>query len=299
MGFSLQLTLAKRPLRVVAILVFGALLAPASATARIIIDDFVDPIEIEVPEQNTDRILTDNVGELSAFRAVSINGLLPIPVGSLDIDITHPSALTAEISALTQNPSNPILTINIGYTFTTIPFDGVDLTQSGVNDALILEFDQLSAAVPLRGLRTSVTYGPTSAHYISTLAPMPESTDPFTLVFPFDEFRVARGSPANEFVFSNARELGVVVELARINPLLPDQLNFDMVLTEVRLARVTPEIPTVVGFVFLGAIVVLRIRGPRDKECHHGEISCRNRPANNGALPCKLPAVWPNVFCRQ
>lgn len=235
-----------------------------NCAAAIIIDDFADDLRIDVPDQKSEWFLTAGVGDLQASRSARIIGLQTDPSGFLDVDQIEPSTLTAVISETAHTNIRPSLGINLGYTFVYVPFTGVDLTQGGENNAVILTFDRLTAAVPLRGLQVSVTYGPTSAHYSSPLTAMPYRNDPFSMVFPFADFRLDRGSPASEFVFSNARELAILVNLALINPNLPEELDFHMVLTDIRIARI-PEPPASYLLILMSLLLgfaCLRARRP-------------------------------------
>ena len=226
---------------------------PLTAFAEIIIDDFDDDLRIEVPKQNLARVMTENVGDLNAIRSVSINGLRPIPIGFLDINQSRLSALTVEIPALTHIPQHSLLDISLIYTLTTT-FDGVDLTESDKNNAVILEFGRLIADSPLSRSRVYVLAMQrhqvgsinTSSSYISTYSPLPQSSDPFSLVFPFDTFQLARGEPIADFDFSSVRELHVLIQPALLDPALPEQLNFQAELTRVRIGYVVPEPSTAV-----------------------------------------------------
>jgi len=244
-----------REWRLISVAVFAAtvLFASGFAWADIVIDDFVDGLRIDLPEQNTERVVSQSIGDFSALRSVAVNGLRPIPNGFLDIDQTQPSALTVEIPTSTQIPPDGILNVSLVYSLATLPSNGVDLGEGGKNNAVILEFDRLTADSPLSHSRIYVLAMRhrqagsinTSSSYISTYRPMPQSSHPFSLAFPFDTFQLARGAPIPDFDFSSILELHVLVEPALLDPGLPEQLGFHMILTQIRVDHIVPEPRTV------------------------------------------------------
>lgn len=240
-----------RRLPALAVLAANVLAAPAVIRADIIIDDFVDDLRMDVPEDNWERVLDEGIGDLGGYRTTQVRGLQTDLVGFVDINQTRPSALTAQIPRAERSGSGPFAWVSLDYAFTAFA-DAVDLTESGKNNAVFLTFEHLTAAIPLNELRVSVN-DPNASHYSSRLIPIPQNSSPFTLVFPFDTFVHDRGFPSNEFVFANARELDVLFSIARVNPNLPPQIDFELVLTEVRVGRVVPEPSTLVGFAWLAA----------------------------------------------
>lgn len=218
--------------------------------AEFVLDDFVDPLRIDVPAQNHVWVDSSDVGYLNANRSVRVNGLRPIPVGFLDVHQSIPSSLVASFPTLTQNPPDPVLGININYELVPVG-SGIDLTQGGQNNALILKFDQLTAAVPLFRLLVSVTHSPTVTRYSKALIPIPQSDVPFQLVFPFEEFAPDRGGPVGDIVFKQASRVDILVELALINPSLPEDLDFQMVLTQVQVGRVPEPSSSIMVLLFV------------------------------------------------
>jgi hypothetical protein len=150
------------------------------------------------------------------------------------------SALTISIPSTDHITifSEPTLAVNINYILAPVG-SGIDLTQGGKNNALILEFDLFTANIELNRLEVSVTHGPTVTRYSGAFSPAPQSISPFRQVFPFSEFVPTRGGIVDG-VFTEAYGVDILVSLALINPALPEELGFQMVLTEVRIGRV-PE----------------------------------------------------------
>jgi hypothetical protein len=249
-----------RRLSAVGILVICVLLAPVHSSAEIILDDFVDGLRIDVPEQDDEWFRAASVGDLTASLSARVISGHTKPFGFLDINLIEPSALTANIPNTMHTNVQPSIAIHLLYSFDPVP-EGVDLSQGGANNAVILDFGFLTADVPLNLLEVSVRRFTqigsvnTSTLYTSTFQPIPQSDEPFSLIFPFESFRVARGGEIPDFDFSSIVQLSVFLELALVNPNLPEELNFQMVVKRISVGYVVPEPPTFVGMVVLSILV--------------------------------------------
>ncbi len=243
------------------VLCVGVLLTPADSAAEIVIDDFDDPIQIVLPDQAGESAITWNVGELSAWRSAFVVALQTDPNGIVDVDLTEPSGLTATVPDTDHYGSQPSIVLNLDYGLVS-DRTGVDLTEGYTNNAVILDFSKLSADVPVYEVsvaaRQTLDIGTIqgSSLYVSRLQPAPQSLEPFSLVFPFEAFRVGRGSEIPGFDFSYIRELDVVVKLAHNTPNLPEQLGFEMVLDRIRVGRVVPEPSSLTDLTLLLALLI-------------------------------------------
>jgi hypothetical protein len=295
------------PWRLVAfatILIVGVLLRAYPACAEIIIDDFVDDLHIQLPEQKLERVSRTNIGDLSVTRVTRASALQTDPIGFLDVNQTQPSALTVDIPLTKHTNTDPAVSIGLIYALAP-PLDGVDLTQAGQNDAVILEFDRLTADVSLYQIYVLATRPTqigtihTSSSYLSAFRPIPQSSAPFSLVFPFDSFRLARGGPITDFDFSFISELFVVVELALFDSSLPEVLNFEMALTEVRVGRAIPEPSASISFMYLAVLAVLHFRCRRCKETYHVALCTSGTHSRSIMCDSILRGLWTTDIERQ
>jgi hypothetical protein len=239
----------------------GLLFVAADVAAEIVIDDFVDDLRIDLPEDNLDHFITPSIGDLAATRVISAGGVQTRPNGFLDVNQTVPSALAVQMPTTMHTGTTPAAWVLIEYGLAP-PFGGVDLSETGTNDAVVLEFDQLIADIPLHRVYVLATDGVASSSYINTYSPIPQRTDPFSLVFSFDAFQIARGAPVPDFDFSFVRELHVLVELALFDPGLPEQLGFQMTVTRIRVGTMVPEPSTAnaIGWLTIVSYASLRCR---------------------------------------
>lgn len=262
-----------RWLTIAAVLCAGVLLTPAESAAEIVIDDFDDPMQITLPDDAEEFVNTWDVGELAAWRAAFVVTLQTNPNGVVDVDLTEPSTLTATIPDTDNYGSQPSIVLNLDYGL-VVDGTGVDLTEGHTNDAVILDFRKLAAAVPIYVVRVEARQniqtatGETSSLYFSDRQPVLQSPQAFSLVFPFDAFRVGRGSEIPDFDFSYICELDVVIKLAHNTPNLPERLGFEMVLDRVRVGRVVPEPTSLVELAVLLAVLGVWRQGSPGRCCN-------------------------------
>jgi hypothetical protein len=189
-----------------AILAAVACLLCSRAAAEIVIDDFVDPIQIVLPDGRWKSFETSNVGELGATRSVDLYTDTD-PNGFVDIDVTEPSTLTAHIP---DADDFGFIYLKLDYVLSESM--GVDLTEGYTNNAIVFDFRRLTADVPLSAsIDAWTTTTSEFSLYGSGLYPIPQSTGPFSLVFPFDSFRFLRGDILSGFDFSYISEIGLTI----------------------------------------------------------------------------------------
>jgi len=223
-----------------------SLFAPLSSRAEIVIDNFVDSLHISLPAQKLQTFISSNIGDLSAQRRLAANFFQTNPDGYIDVNQATPGSLVAQIPMTTHTGTLPSGAIDMVYDLSD-PHGGVDLTQQGVNDAIILDFGYLAADTPLRRLQVSVMRSYvvgsiySSSSYSSAFLPIPQSNGPFSLSFPFDTFQLDRGAPISNFDFSFIFQIEILVDLFVLNPNFPESPNFHMNFDRVRVGTVVPE----------------------------------------------------------
>jgi hypothetical protein len=179
------------------------LLAARSASAGLIIDDFIDPAEIRAPDGPT-SIATEGVGDLNATRSLSfrVTPLIPGQVATADIGSTAPGQFLVDV----DDPSTRM------YVDTKYSFAPTDLTQGGANDAFFIEFtfaEGMITTFPQSGNRLQppavilIAEKPTRpsllvAHFdTASSSPFPRNQIPFTLIVPFEQFTDQGGGQVN------------------------------------------------------------------------------------------------------
>jgi hypothetical protein len=252
MRSSLELPLVIRPLRTAAILVLGALLAPLSATAEVIIDDFDEPVLVASPQSDNEWMTTDNVGPLSATRQVRIGWLDGDgPDGQLDANISMSSVLTGQVSHLNPDSelSRPIVSMQFDYLFSS-----ADLSDGGLNNAIFLDFRRLESAIPPSLLLILVNG---KAHLEG---PIRRSSNAFTLAIPYTSFSNRGGSPGLPD-YSDIRGMQFEIRASAYTGGGPDPLNFMMQLDRIRVGRLVPEPSTFLLSTFAAALLFsIRLR---------------------------------------
>ncbi len=179
------------------------------ATGEIILDEFLVDASTESPLMVNDFVDSQNVGELDASRQIRIFGSTTHPTGTLDIDGTTNSVLTADLVTTSPRDRAQIL-FQSWY-----DFDITDLTEGGQNDAILIDF--LSTSTNGTPLSTRAFIG-----RANTTVATPISDQPFTLVIPFVELGTSFSSVSSlNFSFSTPEPGGgadfdLFVEIDRI-----------------------------------------------------------------------------------
>jgi hypothetical protein len=176
-----------------ALVVFSLGLCP-TATAIIVIDDFDDPVLIEDVDGFDESM---GIGDLGALRFTAFAGSrLRESSGRLDIATESPGISTATLFSAGTDPGNGNVSAAFHYLYG--PFFGisgttVDFTEGGRNDAVIVDVLSITGeTIPrLAAARMISDNGtPLNDNILFNFEP---STEPFRLVFRFEDFRPRGG----------------------------------------------------------------------------------------------------------
>lgn len=116
-----------------------------------------------------------------------------------DASVSTPSVLTMSATDVVVGSGHGA--IDIAYTFTDSNNDRlpIDLTESGENDGLRLDFAFSRGPTPIRDLRILVA-SVSSGLFFGRIDPLPETEDAFSVFVPFDSFFDGRGGgPGDAF----------------------------------------------------------------------------------------------------
>ena len=127
------------PPRITLLFTLGLCCATDSASADIILDEFTDSAMVTNSLSNT-YIETLDVGPLMARREIRIGSSGSDPYGTFDINISEPGRMAASIDRIEKTISGtPVSAVQFNY-----HFDPVDVTEDGINDAILLDFASLT-----------------------------------------------------------------------------------------------------------------------------------------------------------
>jgi hypothetical protein len=197
------------------------MLLPASAAfADIILDDFTDSAVGEV-RRFADFVETLNVGELNSRREIRTRG--SDVTGSLDVNVASPGQMTMAISEVQQESSGfPSTYVSFDYYFAA----PMDVTEGGMNDAILFDFAELVGDVQPRYLEAfAIDNTHVGDAFLIRLSPIVANASPHTLIAPFDQFTFrAPGDPDPttlrevrfNFFFSQMGQLNWSARLERI-----------------------------------------------------------------------------------
>jgi hypothetical protein len=231
--------------------VFASILCfiPAAAFAEIIIDDFDDAVEVDLPEMEEQQILTTRVGALNADRRVIVRASQTDPIGLLDVNVTRESHLTTRIDGqfLSHPDNTPLLSFATGYEFA----DPVDLTQGGLNDTVFVDMRLFQGPGIPGELSLSLLEGNNAF-----LAILPRfgllSDTPYTVAVPFSSFGF-RGGGGGSANFSTVSLIGVTVRLLTGNR--DPNTKWLVQIDRIRVGQLVPE-PSA-GFLMLVAALFI------------------------------------------
>lgn len=159
------------------------------ANADIILDEFTDSAMVTDSLSNT-YIETLDVGPLTARREIRIGHFGTDPYGAFDINISELGKLVASIDRIERTGMiTPISAVQFNYYF-----DPTDVTEGGVNDAILLDFVSLAGDIQPSWLRAYARDNtmPTSSYEIR-LSPLGPSDERFTVAMPFALFQTRGG----------------------------------------------------------------------------------------------------------
>jgi hypothetical protein len=197
------------------------MLLPASrAIADIILDDFTDSAVGEV-RRFADFVETLNVGQLNSRRGIRIRG--SVLSGRLDVNVASPGQMTMQIGEIQQASSGfPSTYVSFDYYFAA----PTDVTEGGVNDAILFDFAELVGDVQPRYLEAfAIDNTHVGDAFLIRLSPIVANALPHILIAPFDQFTLrAPGGPDPttlrevrfNFFFSQMGQLNWSARLERI-----------------------------------------------------------------------------------
>ena len=164
-----------------------------SASADIILDEFTDSAMVTNSLSNT-YIETLDVGPLGARREIRIGSVGSDPYGTLDINITEPGQMAASIDRIETTASGtPVSAVQFNYYFD----QPTDVTEGGVNDAILFDFVSLTGDIQPSWLRATLQENTRpSWSYAAYLSPLVPQDSYFTLVAPVEAFARRDGVPA-------------------------------------------------------------------------------------------------------
>jgi hypothetical protein len=161
-------------------------LAPNVVCGEIILDDFVDSAIAISPQQENMLSSTQNVGALSANRGIGVGGGGTDPIGKIDSNITKPSALTAVLSG---HEPTAVTTARVSFVV-RYDFQRIDVTEGGINDAIIFEFESLSGSEGPLLFDALTTNAAQPGEFFEYRTSIPLSSGPVEISMPFSEFHL-------------------------------------------------------------------------------------------------------------
>lgn len=180
-----------------AAVLLGLAAAATPLRAELVLDDFDDLAETISPAMENVFVSTANVGAFNADRRLRIAAAAANPEATFDTDATSASVMTADLSALnTTSVGGPALAFQFKYAFAP-----TDISQGGLNDAIILDFRSLhgNEIAPELGLVVRDDFDLTET-YFGQITNLPLTSGPFSASILFSSFTQARrGAGASRF----------------------------------------------------------------------------------------------------
>ena len=202
------------------------LLFGAAVRADITIDDFEVPAELVLDYPYLSNIGPDyqfDIGDLSARRSMFLDGIDT----AMDSSVTQPSHLSLDNYSFTQTASSNA-SFHVDYRFG----EHADLTIDG-NDGFLVDVDSVTGTKEPTFIRIIVADKRT--HYES-YAKLPISSNPYSVEFPFDDFRGLGGAPVTPD-FENI--VFVTMDVIHIVP--QDTFTFHAAIDRIRVGQIVPE----------------------------------------------------------
>jgi len=224
----------------------------SAAQAGIIIDDFDDTASAGGFVDQSATALTPDVGDLNAERTIGVGVLAGDVIGTIDSNVSLLGHLTAEMLDVISNPpptNGPLASMSVRYEFAEL----VDLSEGGTNNALLLDVRSLTGLTPppriLFWLFDDTVPG---LSYVYFMSPVPTSTEPFTLVIPFESLR-DRGGGSIPATFTHVYELFIRIDANEFFG-APEELGWRIELDRIRVG-VIPE-PTTLTLLVTGLLLI-------------------------------------------
>ena len=182
------------------------LLTGDSAHAAFMLDDFDDSFILTAATNARQTIEHDGVGDLSVHRRAEVTDIRR----DSGVEVTASFEARDSLALVTMSElSEGILTnalrtnFTLVYNFTDGGESRGDLSEDGLNNAMLMDFAFVRGPTPLSAMRLHVLNR--NGWHFALVQDLPFSDDPFTLSFPFEDFGDRGGSniPADVEKVSN------------------------------------------------------------------------------------------------
>jgi hypothetical protein len=219
---------------IVAVFILCTSTALPEVRAEIVLDEFVDPVQIALPEMSAQYQIQHNIGPLGADRWVDGEACcFAKPAGHIDVNTSFPSGLYTEISSINPDPTAQYAAIGVNVLYY---FNTVDATQGAVNDRVVVDFAYLRSTVPV--YRITIAIQDQTDNYVSQIFNVAPQDREFSLEFPFRSFSV-RGGGAGSLDPQHVRTLYLSFAPLYYNAV--DPFNFSAAIERIRLTSAIPE----------------------------------------------------------
>jgi hypothetical protein len=242
---------------------------PIEAAAEIILDDFDESFEIVLPDMEDEFVVQAGVGTLSAERRSQFNASSGSqPTGGIDADLSQISSLTFEIVRLNPHPLGgaPAIALNLSYQFVE-----TDITQSGRNDRVVVDFTYLRSAIPMARVDVFIQdASQPGISYVSQHFSIPTGEDAFSLEFPFNSFGV-RGGGSGMIDYQQVYHVSLSVSPTRFTDI--DQIDFSTAVERIRFTNAVPEPPAdLIVCLAVTSGILFYFRRRRMEQCAVGQL---------------------------
>jgi hypothetical protein len=216
----------------------------APVRGEMILDDFDDPVEVISPAMDDTPVTTLSVGPLIASRTVEIFSGSTNPAARFDANVTHPSRLSASLTALNRlNTLSAIVVFEFDYAFAS-----TDVSEGGGNNAILFDLHSINGSRLPTFLRALV-HDASGATYESRISSLPLNSGPFTLAMPFSSFTLRGGEPgAPDFSTMDRMDFDFFFLGG------DDPVQWSMQMDRIRIGRI-PE-PSTGSLAFIGVALV-------------------------------------------
>ena len=261
---------------VLSVFVTGLFCPGAVVRGDVLIDDFDDDASGGIVSLTGEGVETLGVGPLAFRRSVRLIQVNSQPIGGWQINTGEASTLTMDVGQLNPGPPTLDAIVDFGAIYelaTTSERRPFDVSEGGRNNAILVDFSNLSATSPPPFFRIGVR--DSTGRHFAVRSPVPRSDSPFTLVFRREEFIVRAGPVLPdfselEFISINFRVLTSTAG--------PADLDFHAAIDRIRVGFV-PEPDGAAPIAGAIAGLVHFLRRPLNKGEFHanGRSLCRRR----------------------
>jgi hypothetical protein len=237
------------------------------ATAEIVVDDFTQAAEVVEVSNGFEQhpVETEHVGDLDATREMLFTASQTIPSDwSFDANVSSLSMLAAGLVGHTRTSTNSaIITYPVRYIFSP-----ADLTEGGVNNAILFDFDSHEGTEAPEFFRVAAISpspsGMSEEIFAAFNFDFNLSDSAFTTIVPFSAF-TSRGGTIPAPDFSSRAVTSLVIDFFFRNP--SEELQWLVELDRIRIGRVAIPEPRTVwpAVISVLSLVCSRIYRPRTK----------------------------------